>query len=358
MAAATWHDCGHMVLTRCGAPPLSPPAGLTSGPQRMGSLWRSAKDSSRYLGGSHVHVHGKFHVHCNVHVQHHPPKRFTPAALCLSPLHPQVGHARFVRMLAVLCPRMLVEGLAAPLTERMAAYPQPSGASEKAEQATVAEVVAGLLAAGAPFRLRSGSGGGSAAAAGAEGEAAAAAPGPQWVLDLMASAMQSTTLDLADAWGVAARYAASHLTAAAAPAADGRAAATPPGEGEDEVMVEGGSSGEPFTLLAASARSSSGGGGGAGAAGLERFLSPGVALQGLDAVLRCVLRTPGAVPPTSGAAAAAGGGSSSGGGGSSSGASLPAGSLPMEIKRLKVVRQVVCALLTLDPCAAAMPLPR
>ena len=66
-----------------------------------------------------------------LHTTHPPPP---PALPC------QVGHARLIRLLGLLCPRALISGLRAPLERRLAEFAQPAGAHEKAEQSTVAEV--------------------------------------------------------------------------------------------------------------------------------------------------------------------------------------------------------------------------
>jgi hypothetical protein len=52
----------------------------------------------------------------------------------------EVGHARLLRILSRICPDQTMAAFQASLEERMSKYQQPAGASEKAEQATVAEV--------------------------------------------------------------------------------------------------------------------------------------------------------------------------------------------------------------------------
>ncbi len=153
---------------------------------------------------------------------------------------------------------------------------QPAGASEKAEQATVAEFVAGLLASGAPY----------AAAGGEHG----------WVLELLQGALRSTTLELADAWAVTARYATSHLLETVTDEATSSSAAAANGDAGYAVV-----------------QSPRGGVG--GAMGQEA-----AALAALDALLAVV----------------------------AAGRDNGTGALPNELKRFKAVRQMLVALRRAD----------
>jgi hypothetical protein len=141
------------------------------------------------------------------------------------------AHARLVQLLASLCPAAALAALREPLTARLAAHAQPSGPSDKAEHATVAEAAAGLLAAGVPF-LSAGSSGGSGDAMDVDAVPLAAGgtdAGGAWVVQLLREGLSACSLEMAAAWAAAVRYALGVLmppaALAAADVANGRAAA-------------------------------------------------------------------------------------------------------------------------------------
>lgn len=104
----------------------------------------------------------------------------------------EVSHARLVRLLALLCPAQLTAALQQPLASRLAAYTTPSGPQEKAEVASVAEALAGLLAAAAPVAAGSG-------------------VDASWAVALLKEALVSTTLEMSDAWSAGLWYILDHL---------------------------------------------------------------------------------------------------------------------------------------------------
>jgi hypothetical protein len=193
------------------------------------------------------------------------------------------GHARLIQLLASLAPGPTLRALRGPLARRLAAHPQPSGPSDKAEHATVAEAAAGLLAAAAPYLpgaslAAAGAGAGAAAgsaaaamevdfgpAAGEEGGTGAGGEGA-WVSQLLREGLSGCSLEMAAAWAAAVRFALGHLMPPAglagdAAAANGRAAAAshrapPPGAAAAALRVAlaallavpGGGAGAPLLL--------------------------------------------------------------------------------------------------------------
>eukprot|EP00878_Enallax_costatus_P008919 GHUV01009325.1.p1 GENE.GHUV01009325.1~~GHUV01009325.1.p1 ORF type:complete len:859 (+),score=405.44 GHUV01009325.1:948-3524(+) len=191
----------------------------------------------------------------------------------------EISHARLVRLLATLCPQQLCQALQQPLTQRLQQYTAPSGPSEKAEVAAVAETLAGLLAAAAPVAAGSSSSSSS------------------WAISLLKDALGSSTLDMSDAWSAAVWYVVDHLL--------------------DAVTAAGGSS------------STSGGNDAAGAAAMEVEELGGAAALPAAVMLQQVLSTVLAAVPGAGAAA----GQQQGGGSAAS--ASPGGVLTSDVKRLK-----------------------
>jgi hypothetical protein len=213
--------------------------------------------------------------------------------------------------MAMLCPVELLEVLQAPLTARLAQYSAPSGPTEKAELATVIECVAGLLAAAAPAR---------AAAAAAAATGSTTGNRVKWPLLLLGRALGSSTLEMSDAWGAALWYILDHLLmatavdpSAAAAAAHGSCSnGAGDGCGIMEIETEDGTANAAATAAAASA---------------------GISLQQILDVIQHL----GSTTTTAAAAAAADEDAVA----SPSSGSLPvpstagAGSLPLELKRMK-----------------------
>lgn len=106
-------------------------------------------------------------------------------------------HATLVRLLASVAPGEMLTALKGPLLEAIERAPDVSNTAEKAEQCAAAEVMAGLLASGAPFLTSQGGDGGS--------------DEHGWVVEQLSRALRRTTLDVSDSWSTAVRYATHYL---------------------------------------------------------------------------------------------------------------------------------------------------
>ena len=229
-----------------------------------------------------------------------------------------VSHARLVLLLSTAAPSEMVAAMRPFLEAGLVPgkLQEMSNTSDKAEQAALAETMAGLLACGAYQQAAVAGGGCSSGGVGSGssgfGSSSAAAAGGNggsgWLLKCLALALRGTTLELSESWAVAMRFGVRGLL---------RGLVAPPPQ-----ATQGGS--VPWSSRAASP--------------LPSTLSRADALDALRLLLDMVLGKDGLggadLPEAKAGAGEAGG---------------ALRELPTEVKRLKYMQQCVKELCGLDP---------
>jgi hypothetical protein len=242
----------------------------------------------------------------------------------------EAGHARLGRLLAASAlaegkPELVRSALEGPLGEWLDKHPQPTGATEKAEAATVVEVLAGVVSVGVGCCGKGGGGNDS--------------NDDDWALALLRRGLATATTEMAEAWCAALRFSVSHLLATAAEEEEDKG-----GEGE---------SGGALSLLAFSRGTVSAApfdGWSSSGASASASTARATALRALAGVLAAVLAAPGALSPRR----ASSGGGSSVAAAAAAATAAPSSSpqpsnaktalLPAQQRRLKYVTQVIAAL--------------
>ncbi|EFJ46867.1 hypothetical protein VOLCADRAFT_92605 [Volvox carteri f. nagariensis] len=280
-----------------------------------------------------------------------------------------VRHARLVQLLAAAAPEEMLSALRGHIELLTAAGHVTATGGEggdKAEMATAAEVLAGLIASGAPWVAADG---GTAGGAGSSGAGAGGGVGGGWAVAALARAISGTNLDMSETWALSYRYvvqqcstpfATSYIFSSCIRILKGipytGIPTHPPALVRlyavrgilDGLVPEGPSAAADRRPLLPRPPLAAG-------------LTDGTLVTALGDLLRLTVPSPLAPPPVTAAAstlaaeadvnAAAGGSTAvtaSGGGGG--------GGMPARIKRLRCVGAVVRELTRLDPCNE-LPLP-